>query len=426
MQRAADYCAPAVRHIFVIPGWYPHRCFPFEGLFIQEQALAIGEIHPDWRVSLSLWGQGRSHLSLPHLWHSPRCLFDSLSARPASRSLRDNVVEEMTPAFSTDLRLLRGNRERILRANRDNLRRASSRFGPPDVLHAHVSYPAGWVAMKLSRETGIPYVVTEHMGPFPIPTFAETDGRPMRIVRDPLENAQAVIAVSPALADAIASLDLPRPRVIPNLVDERLYQARPFRAEPPFTFFTLCGMEIGKGIPDLIDAIARLLDSLEPAARDQVRFRLGGEGPFLDRYRRNAEARGLGRWVEWLGLLPRDRAREEFQSSDCFVLASHHESFGIVYIEAMASGRPVIATRCGGPEAFVNERNGLLVDVGDPTGLADALRTMLRRARAFDPAAIRAEFLQRYSRPAVVRDLESVYAEVAGSRQSTATVVAKS
>jgi glycosyltransferase involved in cell wall biosynthesis len=414
-----------VRHIFVIPGWYPHRCFPFEGLYIREQALAIGEIHRDWRVTLSLWGQGRTYLSLSHLWRSPLCPFDSRRG-PPPLTAPDNVSELTTPAFTSDLWLLGGNRERILAANRENLRRATERFGPPSILHAHVSYPAGWVAMRLSRETGIPYVVTEHMGPFPLPYFARPDGRLSPLIREPLENADAVIAVSPRLAEGIESFGLERPRVIPNLVDERLYQARPFRGEPPFTFFTLCGMEIGKGIPDLIDAIARLLDSLEPPARDQVRFRLGGEGPFLDRYRRDAEARGLGRCVEWLGLVPRDRAREEFQSCDCFVLASHHESFGIVYIEAMAAGRPVIATRCGGPEAFVNERNGLLVEVGDPAGLTDALRTMLSRARAFDPAAIRAEFLQRYSRPAVVRDLESVYAEVASSRQPTTTLVAES
>ena len=78
----------------------------------------------------------------------------------------------------------------------------------------------------------------------------------------------------------------------------------------------------------------------------------------------------------------------------------------------MASGKPVIATRCGGPESFVNESNGLLVDVGDRQGLARALRDMRDGWSRYDAARIRSEFEQRFSRPAVVAKIAATYESV--------------
>jgi hypothetical protein len=164
-------------NVFIIPSWYPHRCFPWEGSFLVEQAEAIASTRPDWKVGLSLWGQGEGFVSTAHLLKSPRCLFDALALRPGERELEPNLVEFMTPALWWPERAFGGNRAALLDANRRNLERAIGRFGPVDILHAHVSYPAGWLAMKLSAETGIPYVLTEHMGPFPLPVYATAGSR---------------------------------------------------------------------------------------------------------------------------------------------------------------------------------------------------------------------------------------------------------
>ena len=116
--------------------------------------------------------------------------------------------------------------------------------------------------------------------------------------------------------------------------------------------------------------------------------------------------------ITWLGQLPRERAREEFARCDCFVLTSRHESFGIVFVEAGASGKPVIATRCGGPEIIVTPENGVLVEVGDLEGIARALGSMFAGARGYDAERIRSRTLERYSREAVVARLEDVYRRV--------------
>ncbi|MBI1798701.1 MAG: glycosyltransferase [Candidatus Eisenbacteria bacterium] len=412
-----------MRHLFVIPGWYPHRpCYPLEGDYIRQQAEAIGDLLAGVAVTLSLWDQGRGDVSFGHLRKSPRCVLGGLVPRPIETALAPNVIEQRTPVRAWNPRFAGGNRMAILRANRINLERASARWGRPDILHAHVSYPAGWMAMQLSREQSIPYVLTEHMGPFPLSYFKTHDGSLNPLLREPLANANATIAVSPSLADQIESFGLDRPRFIPNLVDERKYRAAPARTDETFTFLTLSKLSTKKGILDLIEAISLLRARLEPRDWERVRFHIGGDGPANEnkKLRGAADERGLARSITWLGLLPVDRARAEYESCDCYVLASHHESFGIVLVEALASGRPVIATRCGGPETIVNDSNGLLVAIQDPEGLSKALETMLNRARRYDPQRLHAEFMDRYSRSAVVGALDSVYEEVLAREASAA------
>src|SRR5215470_8151798 len=176
--------------ILVIPSWLPHRCYPLEGQYVLDQATAIGELRPSWRVAIASWNQGQNHLSLGHLWKSPGCLWNALADRGWSeRSLVENVRQFTRPALSWNDGL--GNRNGLLQANREILTRAGDWLSGIDLIHAHVSFPAGWVAMHLSRETKIPYLVTEHMGPFPLPVYQRPDGTLLEILREPLERADA-------------------------------------------------------------------------------------------------------------------------------------------------------------------------------------------------------------------------------------------
>jgi glycosyltransferase involved in cell wall biosynthesis len=399
-------------NVFLVPSWWPHRCFPWEGSFLVEQAEAIAAARPGWRVGLSLWGQGEGFVSTAHLARSPRCLLDALALRPGERERAAGVVEFLDPALWWPERVLGGNRRALLAANRRNLERARRRFGSVDVIHAHVAYPAGWLAMQLGAETGIPYVVTEHMGPFPLPVYARRDGRLKPVLREPLERAAARIAVSPMLARTIAGFGIPEPEFIPNLVDERLYGSGPPPDPDTFTFFTLAALDPVKGVGDLLKAAARFLGGLPERARGRVRFRIAGDGPLRGALRREAGELRLDDNVTWLGALPRERARAEFAACDCCVLTSRHESFGIVLAEAGAAGRPVIATRCGGPESIVTPETGTLVPVGDLEAIAAALGAMFEHARDYDGAAIRHLTAGRFGREAVVSRLEAVYARV--------------
>jgi glycosyltransferase involved in cell wall biosynthesis len=389
-------------NVFVIPSWYPSQELPIDGIFLRDQTVALAELRPDWKIGVSVWTQSEGAAWVTH----PRSWLRSLRVTtvgrgPRIRRVTRNLVEFRRPTLSWTHLALAGNRGAVLRANRSNLELARAEFGAIDLIHAHVSYPAGWVAMRLSAETGIPYVLTEHTGAFP-PTEFVADGKLSPLVRDPLANAAKRIAVSDALRRDIEHYGFDSIEVVPNPVDETSFSPDGSPGRSEFVFFTLASLLPMKGIDDLLDAIA-LLRPVE------ARFRIGGDGPERRRLREHARALGVEGNVEWLGRLTRPQALEEYRGCDAFVLPSRIESFGVVYVEAIACGKPIIATRCGGPESIVTRENGILVDPRDSEGLAEALQTMIAKGRSYDPAAIRAQFLERFARPAVIDALESIY-----------------
>lgn len=164
-----------------------------------------------------------------------------------------------------------------------------------------------------------------------------------------------------------------------------------------------------KGIDHLLESIA-----LWNPSSTSFEFRIGGAGPMLQTYKQMANELNISDRVLWLGELNREQVKNHFNECHIYVMPSRYETFGVVYAEAAASGKPIIATRCGGPEFIVNELNGLLVEVGDVYGLINAMQEMVKNLKKYNPEEIRCDFEARFSRLAVVKQLRSLYDEVTG------------
>ena len=105
--------------------------------------------------------------------------------------------------------------------------------------------------------------------------------------------------------------------------------------------------------------------------------------------------------------------------SHALVVSSRKESFGVVLIEALACGKPVVSTRCGGPEEIVTPETGILVKAGDPRALAEGLARLVKEYNTFDPLGI-AEYAHEHYRPErVAQMLRGVYNEVCGNSAAT-------
>lgn len=143
-----------------------------------------------------------------------------------------------------------------------------------------------------------------------------------------------------------------------------------------------------KRIGDLLEASA-LLRRRIPGAR----VRIVGKGPEWEDVMRLHGTLGLGDTVALLGDVSRERLAEEYVRADMFCLPSVQESFGIVFLEAMAAGLPVVACRAAAiPEVVEDGVTGLLVPARDPAGLAGALEALAadpERARAMGDAGRR-------------------------------------
>jgi glycosyltransferase involved in cell wall biosynthesis len=361
---------------------------------------------------VSAAGTGEYHLPLRQPGKMLGILSRFVRAKPEARKVSENFVEYYRPVLHWSP-VLGANLAAMIAAHEKNLQQAMAQYGTVSCLHAHVTYPAGWVAMVLSEKYSIPYIITEHTGPFPVQgRHFIRNGKLTQWLTRPLEKASTAIAVSPSLADRMTSFGLSRPDIIPNFVDDRCFTVSPFPAGEPFTFLTVAAMLESKGIGDLLQTLAMLLEW-------GVEFRhiMVGHGPSLKQFRLMARRLNLQSKIQWFGVANRDQVAGLFAQCHAFVLPSHYESFGIVFAEAIACGRPVIATRCGGPESIVNEKNGMLVDIRNVGALAEAMATMMRNIDSYDPEDIRNDFVSRFSRQVVGAQLRKVYEHV-GSRVS--------
>jgi glycosyltransferase involved in cell wall biosynthesis len=193
--------------------------------------------------------------------------------------------------------------------------------------------------------------------------------------------------------------------VVPEPIDlDRWRQALTKGPEPPRSGHTiLCVAHLypRKDVATLLAAMTRL-------SSDAV-LRVVGTGPELARLQRQAGELGLGRRVEFLGHVAFDRLAGEYRRADVFCLPSRQEGFGIVFLEAMAAGLPIVAARTAAvPEVVPDGECGILVSAGNPDELAVALDRLLsspeerrrmgeagrRRAVPFDASLVAARFLE--------------------------------
>jgi glycosyltransferase involved in cell wall biosynthesis len=88
------------------------------------------------------------------------------------------------------------------------------------------------------------------------------------------------------------------------------------------------------------------------------------------------------------------------------------ETFGVVLGEAMACGKPVIATRCGGPEFLVTRETGLLVESGNAVALANAMEKFISGESSFDSSRVRGEVVRRFGERAFLDKINSIYQQI--------------
>ena len=108
------------------------------------------------------------------------------------------------------------------------------------------------------------------------------------------------------------------------------------------------------------------------------------------------------------------------QQSAALILPSRAESLGMVLVEALACGTPVVATRCGGPEDIVNEQVGILVPPEDPQALANGIEHVLDRQAAYDPVKLRTHALENFGLQSVGDRLADVYEEAVRQSRNSA------
>ena len=177
----------------------------------------------------------------------------------------------------------------------------------------------------------------------------------------------------------------------------------------PFRFAVVALLNKNKAIDVLLEAFSRAFGD---TGVGEVILEIAGDGEERGNLEKLSRQLGIQDKVRFLGMLPRQEVRNLLQRSHVLLSSSYVETFGVSIIEAMACGRPVIATRSGGPNDFVNDENGLLVPPGDVESLSKAMSYVKRNYSKYNSREIRNYCVRRFGKRAVASDLENAYREV--------------
>ncbi len=294
------------------------------------------------------------------------------------------------------------------------------RLDPPDVVHVHWPMPHALLGAALRRASGGRTAVVSSFYSAELNWTRERLPWLRRLVRWSARSADAITAISRSTAALVHELSDRTPTVIPfaAAVDGAAEGAARLPlaggTDAPVRLLFVGRLVERKGVEVLIEALARIRE------RRAATLTVVGEGQWAAPIREAVRTFDLEDAVELTGLIPTAELEKKYVDADFFVLPAVYdrkgdtEGLGVVLLEAMRHGRPVIGSEAGGiPDIIEHGHTGWLVPPGNASALAD---TILRLCAAPDETRSvaergRVETLRRFSWERILADLSAVYEE---------------
>ena len=387
---------PDSLHVLLVPSWYPTAQEPLNGIFFKEQAEAlagagmkVGVLYPEMRSvrQLSIRSLLENHYQVivesGNGVHTYRQAAWNIPFRKAKRKCVEVLTEGLFSKYIAEQ-------------------------GIPDAIHVHSALWAGISAMDIKKRYGIPYVVTEHSTAYARNLLSEYE---LQLTSQVFNGAEKRIAVSSRLARRLEAM-FPGTTfdVVPNMVDTDFFSCgSSARTRTPFVFLSVAFLTAKKGMANLLTAFARAFGGMQ-----DVRLEIGGDGECRAALEKKATELGVDNQVTFLGALNRSEVRDAMCRSSAFVLPSRYETFGVVLIEALSTGIPVIATRSGGPEDIVNDNVGLLVEPASADALANAMRLVMQKT--YQERLIRIYAINNYEKKQIAQNIILTYKKILQKR----------
>ena len=293
----------------------------------------------------------------------------------------------------------------------------------PSVVHAQGTTAHAYVALR----SGYPTVVTAHgigredskyYGSFSWRVRSYFDS--LLIERYVMRHTRHLIAISRYVTDYFASQLRPDVQVhyVPNAIDDSFFNL--VNTSDGGTILFVGRVTPLKRVLDLIQAFAKIARQV-PSAQLRIAGECSSERSYVESVRGFIKKANLGDRAHLLGSLPEEAILDEFARCDVLALPSAQENLPMVIAQAMATGKPVVATPVGGVTEMVHDgETGFLVDVGDVDGLADALLRLLRdpSLRARMGQSGRKFALENYHADTVAKRTYEVYQSVVATVMS--------
>lgn len=377
--------------ILFLSSWYPSKNKPLSGIFVKRQAAALAKFCNVSVIYVSSGEKSELVESTEDGIYTVRGYFKK--------------VKSIIPLFSQLQRVFR---------YRSAWRKAITLYlqnkGKPALIHSNIVFPVSVMSQKLSKKWNIPFIISEHWSGY-FPQDGRYKGTFMQMfTKLAISKASAVITVSEALKKSMLNAGLANNYyVISNIVDTDTFNlpVTPVHKEN-FTFIHVSSLvEMEKNVSGIIHAFSNVHNDF-PASK----LIIVGDGDNKSSLESLTKKLGVIDAVSFTGVKKSVEVAELIRQANAFVLFSNFETQGVALLEALCCGIPGIATTVGGPADYINTANGILVNPGNETQLAQAMTDMIKNINTYNPLSIRNSVVDMVSEKNVAQKITDVYKSV--------------
>ena len=377
-------------HILFLPRWYPDKYDTQNAVFIRKHAMAAAAHH----AVFVLYIIGDTHLkkgvqievALDNGITEKYIYFKSLSGGSFSKAINSITYVILSICYTISY----------------------IRHKKPDVIHVHMLNRTGIAAWLCKVFFSIPYIITEHATYYTTGAFQQRPKWRKWITKFLLRHATCITAVSPTLRDVLQHIaPAGKYTILPNVVEAAQEEHINYSWETDKVHIF--------SVSDFYDAkknVSGLLQGFFELHKQRTDFilHLVGNGPDNDKLRKMVEQQGeCAKHIHFYGRLSNQEVMQMMQQIDFYVGFSNVETFSVTTAEALAAGKPVICTSCGGPEHFVLPENGIVIPKGDHAALVEALNMMMDTYTTYSSSELKAYIDQKYSKRAIAAQMDALY-----------------
>lgn len=382
--------------VLVLPSWYPNGEDALMGQYHIEYCEALAA---DGRFDVSMLVVERARLKNPiGFIKSPK---EFVVSHRGFKAYGVRMLNTAPISFSWQ-------QKRYLKAVRAGYKKYQAEIGRPDIIHAMVTVPAGYAAVRLGEDLGVPVVITEHASYYK--RFLSGKEGPYGSYA---LHHTSITAVSRFMAEEIKAEQGVCCDVLPNVVDTENYTPSKKQRGEGLNIAIISALRQGKRIQDAAEAIKLLKQS---GRIENIKCTVAGDGFLQGEYKRMIEQAGMADCFDFAGRKTKPELAELLKQSDLLLVTSEYETFCIPAIEALASGVPVVSTRCRGPEEYLTPECGALCNPKDPADMADAIYSVYKRLDEFDAKKL-AAVAEQYSPKSVAGLAWELYNRIIGKIQ---------
>ncbi|MBW8050860.1 MAG: glycosyltransferase [Cytophagales bacterium] len=382
--------------VLFLSKWYPNKNRHLSGIFVREHAKAAANY---------------CDVSLLHITSDPNLKNTSYCIEAfEDDNLYTVIVYYKSYNFQFSILKKALNSIRYFRSTLIGLRVIKKDFGKPDLIHVNVLTRPAIIAFILKTFKGIPYIITEHWTGYASSHFSRKNIFHKIITRFVVRKAKAVTTVSQSLKENMLHYGLlNKYYIVPNVVELSRNDGRNGYSQDKKIILNVSDLEdYKKNVSGIIKAVYEIIK-----IRADIELHIIGDGKDRDALENLAkELDLLNTHVFFQGEQLRNDVYHFMNKIDFLITNSNYETFSIATAEAIAHGKPVIVTRSGGPEEFVTNEVGIVIEPGNQKLLQETILYMLDNYKKYNSKILKDYINKKFNHKVIGKQFYNIYKSI--------------